>query len=68
MQEGWLSASGTLRAKDASTLELSFDKFWVDFGSTSLRPTLTEGERMPYFACKKTLVAALLSCHSTRFL
>ena len=68
MQEGWLSASGTLRAKDASTLELIFDKFWVDSGSTSLRPTLTKGERMPSFAFNERLLVALLSCHGAAFL
>ncbi|CAL5222887.1 g5315 [Coccomyxa viridis] len=44
IQEGWLSSSGTLLAKDPNTVEVSFDKFWVDFGSTKLRPTLAEGD------------------------
>ena len=45
VQEGWLSSSGSLIAKDPDTVEVSFDKFWVDFGSTKLRPTLGEGAK-----------------------
>ncbi|KAK9843722.1 hypothetical protein WJX81_003629 [Elliptochloris bilobata] len=40
-QEGWLSASGRLKpAISNDVVEVAFDKFWVDFGSNSLRPSL----------------------------
>ena len=42
-QEGWLSSSGRLFSRGPNTVELAFDKFWVDVGSISLRPTLTAG-------------------------
>ncbi|MEW5318229.1 MAG: hypothetical protein WDW38_009467 [Sanguina aurantia] len=44
---GWLSASGGLAAKDDDTVELHFDKFWIDGGADGLRPTLTEGTSQP---------------------
>ena len=44
LQEGWLSSSGSLQAKDAGTVELAFDKFWADFGSSKLRASLSEGD------------------------
>ena len=46
LQEGWLSSSGSLQAKDAGTVEVAFNKFWVDFGSSKLRATLSEGEAL----------------------
>ena len=36
-REGWLSASGTIEASGTNTLQVLFDKFWVDFGPTNLR-------------------------------
>ena len=36
-KEGWLSASGTISASSSSTLQLKFDRFWLDIGNTSLR-------------------------------
>jgi len=42
-KEGWLSASGTLEASGTNTLQIHFDKFWVDFGS-GLRTELQEGD------------------------
>lgn len=33
--------TGGLGAKDADTVELEFDKFWIDAGADGLRPTLT---------------------------
>jgi len=46
-KEGWLSASGTLEASGTNTLQIHFDKFWVDFGS-GLRTELQEGEGKPW--------------------
>ena len=41
LQEGWLSASGRLkRGSSDDAVEVAFDRFWVDLGSNSLRPTL----------------------------
>ena len=45
-QEGWLSSSGSLQAKDAGTVEVAFNKFWVDFGSSKLRAKVSEGEAL----------------------
>ncbi|CAL8471769.1 g11311 [Coccomyxa elongata] len=43
VQEGWLSSSGRLFSNAADTVEVAFDKFWVDIGSTKLRHSGTEG-------------------------
>ncbi len=40
LQEGWLSASGRLMPAGSDAVEVAFDRFWVDFGSTALRPSL----------------------------
>lgn len=40
-QEGWLSASGTLEASDPDTVQVKFNRFWVDFGVNNLRKELT---------------------------
>ena len=40
VQEGWLSASGRLRVAASDVVEVAFDRFWVDLGSNSLRPSL----------------------------
>ena len=64
VQEGWLSSSGTLLAKDLNTVEVSFDKFWVDFGSTKLRPTLAEGAA-PLFSNSCTTASSLRFQEST---
>ena len=45
IQEGWLSSSGTLLAKDSGTVEVNFDNFWVDFGSTKLRVNPAKGAK-----------------------
>ncbi|KAK9823596.1 hypothetical protein WJX72_004114 [[Myrmecia] bisecta] len=39
---GWLSASGSFSTKDADTVTLNFDRFWVDRGSKPLRPELPD--------------------------
>lgn len=39
-QEGWLSASGRLMPAGSDAVEVAFDRFWVDLGSTALRPSL----------------------------
>ena len=44
-KEGWLSASGTIEASGTNTLQIHFDRFWVDFGN-NLRPELNKG-RLP---------------------
>ncbi len=64
VQEGWLSSSGSLSAKDPDTLEVSFDKFWVDFGSTKLRPTLAEGDTPLLMGLPKAAVSACYNQHS----
>ncbi len=45
---GWLSASGSLTPKSEDSLELHFDRFWVDRGGSPLRDTITakEGRHM----------------------
>ena len=41
VQEGWLNASGRLkRGSSDDAVEVAFDRFWVDLGYNSLRPTL----------------------------
>ena len=40
-KEGWLSASGTVEASGTNTLQVLFDKFWIDFGSNKLREELS---------------------------
>jgi len=47
-KEGWLSASGTMEASGSNTLQIHFDKFWVDFGSQSLREEHGQGEEKPW--------------------
>lgn len=42
-QEGWLSSSGRLFSNEADTVEVAFDKFWLDIGSTKLRDSGPEG-------------------------
>lgn len=39
-KEGWLSASGTMEASGTNTLQIHFDKFWLDFGNANLRTEL----------------------------
>lgn len=39
-KEGWLSASGIVEATGTNTLQILFDKYWVDFGATKLRQEL----------------------------
>ena len=51
MQEGWLSSSGSLQAKDAGTVKVAFNRFWVDFGSSKLRATLPEGKALCMQSC-----------------
>lgn len=43
VQEGWLSSSGRLFSNAADTVEVAFDRFWVDLGSTKLRHSGREG-------------------------
>ncbi|KAG2434107.1 hypothetical protein HXX76_007834 [Chlamydomonas incerta] len=38
--DGWLSAGGTMARKYDDAVEVSFDRFWVDFGADSLRADL----------------------------
>ena len=40
LREGWLSASGTLVVSDANTVQVKFDRFWVDTSATGLRQEL----------------------------
>lgn len=40
-REGWLSASGTIEASGTNTLQVLFDKFWIDFGSTKFREEMS---------------------------
>jgi len=40
--DGWLSASGSLTALGRDSLTLHFDRFWVDRGSTPLRPIISQ--------------------------
>ena len=39
-KEGWLSASGSVEASGTNTLQILFDKFWIDFGISNLREEL----------------------------
>lgn len=36
-----------MQAKDGGTLQLNFDRFWVDLGASSLRPSLEGGGDAP---------------------
>jgi hypothetical protein len=44
LQEGWLSASGRLFSRNDDTVEIAFDTFWLDVGSTKLRPHFASGK------------------------
>ena len=53
-----MSSSGRLFSRGADTVEVAFDKFWIDVGSTSLRPTFLEGRLLlPLLSCAKVSYA-----------
>jgi len=56
LQEGWLSASGRLMPAGSDAVEVAFDRFWVDLGSTALRPTLGD----PAFSAVRTSPSPVL--------
>ena len=62
-KEGWLSASGRVEASGSNTLQVLFDRFWIDFGSTKLREEVT-GMHVSHTICLNACEDLALPGHS----